>query len=375
MTSALLLELTFKITLLFGGAFTAARLMRRSSAASRHLVWMLATVSALLLPWLPKAAPRWRGFPDVSFTTGASAGAPVAAVAELAPTAWFAGTLLVLAHYAFAYIRLAFLVRRARAAAGFRETPEPVSPFVWGPAVVLPATARHWDDSLRNSVLVHERSHISRGDSLWLALSQLACAVYWFHPLAWYAKRQAAEEAERACDDAVLRQGADGTSYARQLLTVARQTLAPEAAPSMTGASPFERRIASLLDGAVNRSGLSARFAAAAFLGCLLVTVPLAALQGAAPKEEIRTKPRLVYKVEPAYTEEARDAKIEGRCVLSLAVDEDGLPQDIRVIETLDPGLDANAILAVRQWRFSPASVDGKPVRVSAAVEVLFRLY
>jgi TonB family protein len=103
--------------------------------------------------------------------------------------------------------------------------------------------------------------------------------------------------------------------------------------------------------------------------------VPLAALQGAAPKEEIRTKPRLVYKVEPAYTEEARDAKIEGRCVLSLAVDEDGLPQDIRVIETLDPGLDANAILAVRQWRFSPASVDGKPVRVSAAVEVLFRLY
>jgi TonB family protein len=206
-------------------------------------------------------------------------------------------------------------------------------------------------------------------------LSQLACAVYWFHPLAWYAKRQAAEEAERACDDAVLRQGADGTSYARQLLTVARQTLAPEAAPSMTGASPFERRIASLLDGAVNRSGLSARFAAAAFLGCLLVTVPLAALQGAAPKEEIRTKPRLVYKVEPAYTEEARDAKIEGRCVLSLAVDEDGLPQDIRVIETLDPGLDANAILAVRQWRFSPASVDGKPVRVSAAVEVLFRLY
>ncbi len=59
---------------------------------------------------------------------------------------------------------------------------------------------------------------------------------------------------------------------------------------------------------------------------------------------------------------------------LSVIVERNGLANDIKVVNSLDPGLDANAILAVKQWEFEPATKDGKPVRVSAMIEVNFRL-
>jgi TonB family protein len=85
------------------------------------------------------------------------------------------------------------------------------------------------------------------------------------------------------------------------------------------------------------------------------------------------TAPALISKVEPAYTEEARSAKINGTVVLYIEVDPEGLPQNIRVLRSLEPGLDQNAIYAVSQWRFRPGMKDGNPVTVAAQVEVNFR--
>jgi TonB family protein len=82
----------------------------------------------------------------------------------------------------------------------------------------------------------------------------------------------------------------------------------------------------------------------------------------------------LLSKVEPTYTQEARAAKIEGAVVLYVEVAPDGVPQNIRVLRGLDPGLDQKAIEAVSKWRFQPAMKDGKPVTVAAQVEVNFRL-
>jgi TonB family protein len=65
------------------------------------------------------------------------------------------------------------------------------------------------------------------------------------------------------------------------------------------------------------------------------------------------TSPRLIDKVEPAYT--------------------DGRAHNIRVKQGLGMGLDEQAIAAIEQWRFSPALKDGKPVAVSATIEVNFR--
>jgi len=85
--------------------------------------------------------------------------------------------------------------------------------------------------------------------------------------------------------------------------------------------------------------------------------------------------PQAISTPDPVYTEEARTAKTEGTCVLWLIVDDQGHPRDIRVVHGLGHGLDAKAIDAVKQWRFQPATKDGRPVNVQISVEVAFRLY
>ena len=84
--------------------------------------------------------------------------------------------------------------------------------------------------------------------------------------------------------------------------------------------------------------------------------------------------PRLTYKVEPEYSEEARKAKYQGTVVLAIEVWQDGKAHNIRVIRSLGLGLDKQAIDAVQQWRFIPGKKDNVPVRVRANVEVNFRL-
>ncbi|HYV61022.1 MAG TPA: energy transducer TonB [Bryobacteraceae bacterium] len=55
-------------------------------------------------------------------------------------------------------------------------------------------------------------------------------------------------------------------------------------------------------------------------------------------------------------------------------MDENGVPQEIKVIRSLGLGLDQKAIEAVQKWRFKPGRKDGKAVPVSANIEVNFRL-
>ena len=84
--------------------------------------------------------------------------------------------------------------------------------------------------------------------------------------------------------------------------------------------------------------------------------------------------PSVLSKVEPEYSEEARKAKWQGTVVLSLVVDDQGRPQNLKVLRSLGLGLDQKAIEAVEKWRFKPGMKDGKPVPVMATIEVNFRL-
>ncbi len=81
-----------------------------------------------------------------------------------------------------------------------------------------------------------------------------------------------------------------------------------------------------------------------------------------------------IYKPEPEYSEEARKAKWQGAVLLAIVVDENGVPQDVKVVRSLGLGLDQKAIEAVQKWRFKPGQKDGKAVPVSANIEVNFRL-
>ena len=84
--------------------------------------------------------------------------------------------------------------------------------------------------------------------------------------------------------------------------------------------------------------------------------------------------PVVVVKVDPEYSEDARKAKYSGTVQLSVVVDKDGRPQDIRVLRSLGMGLDEKAIEAVAKWRFKPGMRDGHPVNVRAQIDVNFRL-
>jgi TonB family protein len=249
----------------------------------------------------------------------------------------------------------------------------------WGRRVLLPAEADAWPGALRRSVLLHEQAHVARGDFFWHVVIQLGECLYWFHPLVRLGARVAMREAERATDDAVLAGGVEPADYASHLIRVARQMRpAPEAALAVARPSTLEGRIRSILTSGANRRPVGRGTALALVLVAVVALVPLAALGQKENKVhkvgDGVTAPRLISKVEPQYTEEARDAKIEGVTILTVEVTEAGTPENIKVKVSLDPGLDLNAIAALSQWRFDPATKDGKPVRVGATVEVNFRL-
>jgi len=86
------------------------------------------------------------------------------------------------------------------------------------------------------------------------------------------------------------------------------------------------------------------------------------------------TAPSLVTKVEPEYSEKARQAKIEGTVRLKAVVDTAGRARRIQVTQSLGYGLDEKAVEALEQWTFRPGRKDGQPVNVEAAFEINFRL-
>jgi TonB family protein len=110
-----------------------------------------------------------------------------------------------------------------------------------------------------------------------------------------------------------------------------------------------------------------------ALLLVLVVPGVQSALRAQQESEPKTTAPRLIHKVEPEYTAEAREAGLEGTVVLGVEVGTDGTAHDIRVTRSLGMGLDEKGVEAVRLWKFEPATRDGKPVAVKATIEINFR--
>jgi len=84
--------------------------------------------------------------------------------------------------------------------------------------------------------------------------------------------------------------------------------------------------------------------------------------------------PRLLRMVEPVYPPEAFAKKVEGVVSVEILVDADGRVARMRITQSV-PLLDAAALAAVRQWVFSPAMKDGRPVPTLATAPVTFRIY
>ncbi len=276
----------------FGGALAALAATRKwLTAAQRHLVLTTAFGVVALVPavapLLPAAAPsvtRIRSTVVLWVTPeGASSAASTAAPGgEALPDArtalmwiWVAGASLLLLRIAGGLRQRGRVVSRpapwARArllalAPGSATRVEQSSaisvPETRGalrPVILLPESARQWDDERLDFVLTHELIHVLRHDWLIGVMAEIVAALHWFNPMAWRALHSLRQERELACDDEVLSRGIDGVDYAGHLVEIAAgpgcRTEAD--AVAMAHVSNLETRVRLILRPDIKRGGVT----------------------------------------------------------------------------------------------------------------------
>ena len=79
-------------------------------------------------------------------------------------------------------------------------------------------------------------------------------------------------------------------------------------------------------------------------------------------------------RVDPRYTEVARRARIQGIVIIEAVIDRQGNVTEARILRGLPMGLDAEALNAIRQWKFRPGTLNGQPVPVYYNLTINFRL-
>jgi TonB family protein len=274
------------ITFLFALAWGVTALLRRASAALRHLIWTCAFGAVLLL-----APLRWRlpqhaiapALPAIaSVTTAVSAGPARQRARPVNPAmmllgVWALGTGVLTIRLVRNAIRLRSLIGSARGKGPILISSRVRGPVVAGavrPVILLPRNADQWSVTRRRAVIAHETAHIRRRDPAILLAAHVATALYWFHPLCWLAAARLRAESERACDDAALRIGLRPSGYATDLLELARRFESQLAIP-MASTSHLEARVKSILDPLTNRSFPARATWVAAIALTLAVLAPL----------------------------------------------------------------------------------------------------
>jgi TonB family protein len=86
------------------------------------------------------------------------------------------------------------------------------------------------------------------------------------------------------------------------------------------------------------------------------------------------TAPERISGAPPVYTEMARRARVMGTVIVEAIIDERGDVTNVRVLKGLPMGLDRAAVEAVQSWKFKPALMDGRPVKVYYALTVNFQV-
>ncbi len=376
---ALLGESSLRGVVLLGAAWAACRLLRRRSAAVRHLIWALSLAAMVAAPGLLDLAPKvrvpalWR--PLVACLVPARRDAlrrPAATVQPALPAAarlnvaadlrtdvpssdrqitepslasrsegswtaaaprrpngpaaaspkgdwlptlllgiWAVGFSISVVRLGIGHWRVRKMARGAalldaaeldvtapakslprRRSVRFLQSRGEAMPMTWGwrrPVVLLPASFGNWDRERRHMTLFHELAHVGRADWLTQTLAHLAGAVYWFHPLVWLALNRMRIEADRACDDMVLRAGVKPSGYAGHLVQAAREFrtagLRPWVAIAMAQPSSLNHRVAYVLDEKVVRTGLGRSRGLALALGMTLAILTIPSIEAGGQAE------------------------------------------------------------------------------------------
>ena len=224
----------------------------------------------------PEAAPLPTPVPPATGTASWTQGAAAL---------WLAGSLLWFGQAGLAVRRFRRLVRYAPTAPavvqdqarelagrlGLRRCPTvlllpgTVSPMIWGLGrglrLLLPAELlARLNEEQRAALVTHELAHLRRRDHWVRGLELLTTGLYWWHPVAWWARR-ALREAEEECCDAwvVWALPAVARAYATALLEtldfLSRAGSAPPATASAIGRVPsLRRRLIMIMRGTTPRS-------------------------------------------------------------------------------------------------------------------------
>ena len=320
--------LLVKATLTLAVALAVTGLARRSRAAARHVLLVAAFAVLLALPaasfvmpsrgvTLP-APPAASSAPVTALVPVMTSPSPIRLGAQesgdtfrsdsgmtastLLWTVWGAGAWLcllpvlagtwhlrALRRSGSSCARGDALLRRLSAEAGLHRSiavrvhesiPGPMTYGMLRPVILLPLDAESWSDDALSRAMIHELEHVRRGDWLSQYMARIVGALYWFHPLVWMVWRRLSLEAERACDDAVLRRS-EATAYAHQLVLLAER-LASTATPpllAMAACRDLSTRVRAVLDGAQARGRAGALPVATAIVAAALFVAAVAPLR------------------------------------------------------------------------------------------------
>ena len=282
-----------KVTVLFAGALLVTIIARRAAAETRHRILAGAQLAALALPLLAAIVPQLAVIPAPAvqrvaqiadtpapdIETGvamASTTTTPRSTRNVLALLWLTGCAIIATARVVSLARAARIVRRAPKQGDLLLTDEVEQPSTLGRWILLPRAAISWRPERLRAVMLHEEAHVARHDTLIALIGDAACAVYWFHPLAWLVARRARLERERACDDRVLAAGVAPADYATAMLDVARtMSRRSMAVMAMAERSQLEQRIRAILDPALRRR--SRRAAGLAVFMATLAAAPLLA--------------------------------------------------------------------------------------------------
>ena len=105
------------------------------------------------------------------------------------------------------------------------------------------------------------------------------------------------------------------------------------------------------------------------FLNDLITQAPLLTVRLSSDLDRL-VPPKVIERVEPEYSDEARLVSLEGTVRILCEIGEDGSLRDVSVKQGLGLGLDEKATEAVRKWKFAPGTFDGRPIAMQITVEV-----
>ncbi len=288
-TVATVYTVSLLATLPIAGVAAGALLLRRASASSRALL-LRSAVFALLLAYIgrqlqvhwfawtipsPLAAPLVE-LGRIQVTASPTVTAHGFSVADVLVLVYWLGAALVLVPTLVGSMIVRRRLRiisntnapalaratqavsrmlRIRRSVAVHVSPRATVPVTFGwirPVILLPPHALAWSDAELAIVLTHELAHVRAADWICGIAARAMCALYWFHPGAWWIARRLEEDAELACDERVLEAGVRRSDYA-ELLVRAASMLPGARTPNITSAFALSGR---------GRHGIRARLAA-----------------------------------------------------------------------------------------------------------------